>query len=100
MALLMVGDRPAAEDVVQDAFAALHARMDRFTDHDNALPYIRAAVLNGCRTVLRKRRRPFFGQDSEPVWSAEADGLLGEGRRDVLGPLRTLLRRQRARPER
>jgi len=95
MALLMVGDRPAAEDVVQDAFAALHARMDRFTDHANALPYIRAAVLNGCRTVLRKRRRPFTGQDSEPVWSAEAAVLLGEDRREVFGALCRLPRRQR-----
>lgn len=95
MALLMVGDRPTAEDVVQDAFAALHGRMERFADHDNALPYIRASVVNSCRTVLRKRRRPFARQEPEPVWSAEAAVLLGEDRREVFLALRTLPRRQR-----
>ena len=52
LALLMVGDLATAEDVVQDVYARLHARSARI---DAVLPYVRAAVLNGCRTVLRRR---------------------------------------------
>jgi RNA polymerase sigma-70 factor (sigma-E family) len=95
MALLIVGDQPTAEDVVQDAFAALHRRLDRLSDRDNTLAYIRAAVVNGCRTVLRRRRRPFRGPQPEAVWSAESSVLLGEDRREVLLALRTLPHRQR-----
>jgi RNA polymerase sigma-70 factor (sigma-E family) len=95
MALLVVGDQATAEDVVQDAFAALHRRLDRLSDPGRALPYIRAAVLNGCRTVLRKRRRPLSGPEPEPVWSAESAVLLGEDRREVLVALRALPQRQR-----
>jgi RNA polymerase sigma-70 factor (sigma-E family) len=95
MALLIVGDQPTAEDVVQDAFAALHRRLDRLSDRDNTLPYIRAAVVNGCRTVLRRRKRPFHGQEPEAVWSAESAVFLGEDRREVLLALRTLPHRQR-----
>jgi RNA polymerase sigma-70 factor (sigma-E family) len=95
MALLIVGDRHTAEDVVQDAFTGVHRRMDRLVDHDNVLPYIRTATINGCRTVLRKRKRPLAGKPAEPVWSAESAVLLGEDRREVFLALRTLPRRQR-----
>src|SRR5436305_6944538 len=54
LALLMVGDLPTAEDVVQDVFASLHRR-SRAHEVDAPLPYVRAAVLNGCRSVLRRR---------------------------------------------
>jgi RNA polymerase sigma-70 factor (sigma-E family) len=95
MALLIVGDRPTAEDVVQDAFTALHGRLDRLSDQENVLPYVRTAVLNGCRSVLRKRNRPFAAPAPEPVWSAESAVLLGEDRRAVFLALRELPRRQR-----
>jgi hypothetical protein len=55
LALLMVGDRPTAEDVVHDAYASAHARWHRLAAREAALPYVRAAVLNGCRSVLRRR---------------------------------------------
>lgn len=95
MAMLIVGDQQTAEDVVQDAFTGMHRRMQGLADQENVLPYARAAVLNGCRSVLRRRRRPFTPQPPEPVWSAEAAVLLGEDRREVLLALRTLPRRQR-----
>ena len=95
MALLIVGDRPTAEDVVQDAFTALYRRLDRISDPENVLPYVRTAVINGCRSVLRKRNRPFAGPAPEPVWSAESAVLLGEDRRAVFLALRALPRRQR-----
>ncbi|WP_433330132.1 RNA polymerase sigma factor [Spirillospora sp. CA-294931] len=59
LALMMVGDRPTAEDVVQDAFTGLYRRCPRLRDREKALTYVRSSVLNGCRAALRRRRRPF-----------------------------------------
>jgi RNA polymerase sigma-70 factor (sigma-E family) len=97
LALLMVGDRPTAEDVVQDAFTALHRRLPRLGPDVRLLPYVRASVLNGCRMVLRRRKLASrFRPEPEPaVWSAEAAVLLSEDRREVFAALRTLPRRQR-----
>ena len=54
LAVLLLGDRPSAEDVVQDVFARLCGR-DLLPAGDGALAYVRAAVLNGCRSALRRR---------------------------------------------
>ncbi len=96
-ALMIVGDRATAEDVVQDAFAETHRRIGRLTDHDRMLPYVRAAVVNRCRTVLRRRALALrVGRVHEPpVWSAESAAMLGEDRREVFLALRRLPRRQR-----
>lgn len=96
VALLIVGDRATAEDVVQDAFAALHHRLDRLAGRAALLPYIRRSVVNGCRSVLRRRAvaRRHVPHES-PLWSAEAAVLLGEDRRRVFLALRELPRRQR-----
>src|SRR5579862_8414912 len=58
LALLMLGDADAAQDVVQDAFFGLYRRWDKLTSADAAPAYLRASVLNGCRTALRRRSRP------------------------------------------
>ncbi|MFF3669567.1 SigE family RNA polymerase sigma factor [Microtetraspora malaysiensis] len=96
-AFLLVGDQETAEDIVQDAFAAVHHRWRRLVDHDQLLPYLRTVVLNGCRAVHRRRaiaRR--FGVEREvPFWSAEVQALLGETRREVFSAVRDLSRRQR-----
>jgi hypothetical protein len=42
LALLMVGDLPTAEDVVQDVYASLHKRWSRVAADDAPLPYVRA----------------------------------------------------------
>jgi DNA-directed RNA polymerase specialized sigma24 family protein len=62
LALLMLGDLATAEDVVQDVYASLHRRsraqgraQGRAQTVEAPLPYVRAAVLNGCRSVLRRR---------------------------------------------
>lgn len=57
LAYLMLGDRAAAEDAVQDAFFGLYRRWDRLDDPGRALGYVRTAVLNGCRTVLSREER-------------------------------------------
>ncbi|AQZ67986.1 putative RNA polymerase ECF-subfamily sigma factor [[Actinomadura] parvosata subsp. kistnae] len=97
LALIMVGDQATAEDVVQEAFARTHAGRARLRDADKALVYVRSAVLNGCRSVLRRRATVFRRAlpYEPPVWSAESAVLMGEERREVLLALRRLPRRQR-----
>ncbi|MFI6604514.1 SigE family RNA polymerase sigma factor [Nonomuraea sp. NPDC050536] len=97
LALLMVGDQATAEDVVQDAFARTHAGRARLRDPGKALTYVRSAVLNGCRSVLRRRATVFrrVVPYEPPVWSAESAALIGEERRAVLLAMRELPRRQR-----
>jgi RNA polymerase sigma-70 factor (sigma-E family) len=93
--MLMLGDQQAAEDVVQDAFLGLYRRWGSLADPGKALVYVRSSVLNGCRTVLRKRSRwlpSYLEPDAE---SAEAHLILGEEHREVLAALRRLPARQR-----
>jgi RNA polymerase sigma-70 factor (sigma-E family) len=95
LAMLMLADQQAAEDVVQDAFLGLYRRWGTLVDPGKALVYVRSSVLNGCRTVLRKRspRLPsYLEPDAE---SAEALAILGEEHREVLTALRRLPARQR-----
>jgi DNA-directed RNA polymerase specialized sigma24 family protein len=56
-ALVLTGDPPMAEDVVQEAFAGLYRAMPRLNDPGKALGYVRASVINGCRLVHRTRTR-------------------------------------------
>ncbi|KAB2350852.1 SigE family RNA polymerase sigma factor [Actinomadura rudentiformis] len=95
LALMMVGDRPTAEDVVQEAFLGLYRRWPNVQDRAKALTYVRSAVLNGCRSALRRRRRPFRGEHLPPVWSAEAQVMVGEERAEVMVALHRLPVRQR-----
>ena len=55
LAVVMLGDRPAAEDVVQEAFCGLYRRWHALSDTANALAYVRSSVINGCRSALRRR---------------------------------------------
>jgi DNA-directed RNA polymerase specialized sigma24 family protein len=57
LGVVMLGDRAAAEDVVQEAFCGLFLHWARLTDPAKALPYLRSAVLNGCRSARRRQRR-------------------------------------------
>jgi RNA polymerase sigma factor (sigma-70 family) len=57
LALVMLGDAAAAEDIVQDAFLGLYRNWGRLADRGAALGYLRASVLNGCRTALRRGAR-------------------------------------------
>jgi RNA polymerase sigma factor (sigma-70 family) len=74
LAYVMLGDREAAEDVVQDAFAGLHRRWGHLTDHAKAQQYLRSSVVNGCRTARKRRSRHVLElADPDPdVMSAEA----------------------------
>ena len=96
-AVLMVGDQPTAEDVVQDAFLGLFRGWRRVRDPAKALGYLRVSVVNGCRSVLRSRDRARLlrVQHDPPVWSAEAAAIDSQDRRDVLAAVARLPRRQR-----
>jgi len=55
LSVLLVRDVGTAEEVVQDAFVAMHGRWSRLRDPDLALAYLRQAVVNRSRSVLRHR---------------------------------------------
>ena len=97
MALIMVGDRPTAEDIVQEAFCGLHRRWDKLRDPAKALSYVRSAVLNGCRTEFRRTRASLGGDEAQlpPAWSAESVALAQQERQEVLLALLKLPARQR-----
>jgi RNA polymerase sigma-70 factor (sigma-E family) len=96
LAHIMLGDRPSAEDVVQEAFCGLYRRWSHLSDAGHALQYLRASVLNGCRSLQRRRARPpVQPRDGQPVVSAEAAVITGEERREVMRALRRLPDRQR-----
>ena len=99
LAVLMVGDLPTAEDVVQDVYASLHRRWSQIAVPDEVLPYVRAAVLNRCRSVLRRSaaasRAGAAHRDEADARSAESEVILSEDRRQVLAALARLPRRRR-----
>lgn len=55
LAVLLVDDVASAEDVVQDAFAALARRPGAVRDPSKALAYLRVSVVNAARSALRRR---------------------------------------------
>lgn len=99
LSVLLVRDTATAEEVVQDAFVAVHARWGRLRDPDLALAYLRQSVVNRSRSALRHRsvvarhlertRRP------ADVPGADQAALDGDLRAGVLDALRALPQRQR-----
>ncbi|MEU3711863.1 RNA polymerase sigma factor [Streptomyces catenulae] len=98
LAVLLVDDRATAEDVVQDAFTALCRRHgERLDEVDNALAYLRTAVVNAARSVLRRRRsaRNYTPPHEADAPSAEERIVLDEEHREVLAALGRLTARRR-----
>ena len=95
LALLMLGDRHAAQDVVQDAFFGLYRRWDGLASADAAPAYLRTSVLNGCRNALRRRSRQALSVADEALESAESALVHTEERRALLAAVRRLPARQR-----
>ncbi len=99
VAAFILGDRGAAEDVVQDVFVRMHERENLMNGDPQY--YLHAAVVNGCRSTLRRwrlirRHAEQQGQQSAcPPLTAEEAALLGEDRRRVLAALATLPQRRR-----
>ncbi|QZY30354.1 RNA polymerase sigma factor [Nocardioides coralli] len=99
LAVVMLGDRGAAEDAVQDAFVSLHRHWKRLRDHDAAAAYLRTAVLNRCRSwvrreVVRRAARPLRVLPDPPPDPEDA-ALAHERAGSVVAQMRTLPARQR-----
>jgi RNA polymerase sigma-70 factor (sigma-E family) len=97
LAGLLLHDRGASEEVVQDAFVQLHVRWRRLRDPEKAAAWLRSAVLNGARSRLRhhdvrRRHQPAPGGSAE---SAEDAALAGDAGDRIAAALRTLPARQR-----
>jgi RNA polymerase sigma-70 factor (sigma-E family) len=96
LAAFILGDRGTGEDVVQDVFVRVYQR--GYPMDGDPLPYLRTAVVNGCRTALRRRlliRRHAEERSGCPPLTAEEALLLSEDRRRVLAALAALPRRRR-----
>lgn len=85
LAFLLTGGDSAAEEVVHDAFLALHRRWDRV---DNPKAYLRVTVVNGCRS---RQRRELLLQKVQPRATTAFDAP-----DELTDAIRRLPERQRA----
>lgn len=97
LAALLLRDVAEAEDVVQDAFVAMHGKWGRLREPEKALAYLRQSVVNKSRSVLRhrsvvERHQPDPVRD---VDSAEHGAMRGDTSSAVISALRGLPQRQR-----
>lgn len=93
LATLLMGSRAEAEDVVQSAFVNLYRRWDTIADSVTLNAYIRATVVNGSRSAMRRRSittraQPWRSSDVDLVPESSEHG-------DVFHALHQLPRRQR-----
>jgi RNA polymerase sigma-70 factor (sigma-E family) len=98
LAILLVDDQQSAEDVVQDSFTGLWRRYgDQLIGLDNPLGYLRTAVVNNARSVLRRRKtaRGYTPPHTPDAASAESIALMSEEHREVLEAVKRLPNRQR-----
>jgi RNA polymerase sigma-70 factor (sigma-E family) len=97
LAAMLVRDIPTAEEVVQDAFVAMHDGWQRLKDTEKALAYLRQAVVNRSRSVLRHRVVVEKNLQNAPpdMPSAEHGAFVLLERHAVVAALRELPGRQR-----
>ena len=97
LAAMLVRDTPTAEEVVQDAFIAMHGGWDRLRDSEKALAYMRQAVVNRSRSVLRHRMvvEKNAPKPAPDMPSAEHGAMTLLERSAVVAALRDLPERQR-----
>jgi RNA polymerase sigma-70 factor (sigma-E family) len=98
LAVFLTDDRGLAEDLVQDAFAALHRRWAAVRDPAAAIGYLRMSVVNGARGSYRRKalvRRHLRVAEPEAQPAADYPLLLNEEHKEVIHALRRLPRRQR-----
>jgi RNA polymerase sigma-70 factor (sigma-E family) len=97
LAVLLVDDPNTAEDVVQEAFTGLHRHWAALRDEAAAVAYLRTAVVNGSRSVLRRRRtaRDYVPPHQVNARSAESLAMLSAEHQAVVDALGTLPPRQR-----
>ena len=102
IAALLLHDTAAAEDVVQDAYVAMHGSWRGLRDPDKALAYLRQAVVNRSRSRLRhlkvadRHAPPLLPAEATTgTSSAETAAMSTLDREHVMRALRSLPQRQR-----
>lgn len=97
LAILLVDDRPSAEDAVHEAFCGLYRQINSLAEQTNALAYLRTSVINHGRSALRRRRiaREYVPPHLPEASSAETQALLAGEHAEVLQALAHLTARQR-----
>ncbi len=97
LAILLVDEPSTAEDVVQEAFTGLHRHWSGLRDEAAALGYLRTAVVNGSRSVLRRRKtaRGYVPPHQANARSAESLAMLTAEHQAVVTALGQLPARQR-----
>jgi RNA polymerase sigma factor (sigma-70 family) len=87
LAVLLTGSENLAEDLVHDAFVRVHARWSRV---ESPTSYLRAAVVNACRSARRRAvlERSYAASSPTRVVDLDAD--------EMFDALATLPYRQRA----
>lgn len=97
LAALLLGQREAAEDVVQEAFLELYRNTDRITKRSSADAYLRSIVLNLARSRMRRRlvARKHPPAPQPDVAGADAGIAVSEDSAELLAAMRALPRRQR-----
>lgn len=99
LAVTLLRDAAAAQDAVQDVLAAMLRVRPRLSDEGAALAYARTAVVNRCRSMLRRRATAtryldrFVGVAHAPA--ADEAVLLADEHRHLLDLYYRLPRRQR-----
>ena len=92
-ALLLLANRAAAEDAVQEAFVQLGRAMQKRPDVEASFGYLATIVRNECYTSLRKRRRR--AEDPGPLIERASPEATEEERMILDAALRALPAEQR-----
>lgn len=92
LAILMVGDADRAEDLAHDALLRAYRAWGRIRGEDPG-PYVRQALINGCRNHLRRRAVERRKASAAPADAPDASPSLIEAMRvaaalSVLSPVR------------
>jgi RNA polymerase sigma factor (sigma-70 family) len=93
LAHVTTGNRPAAEDLVQEAFADYYRRRDEVAA---PVPYLRRAVISRCTSWHRRRMLERRRQHTAALWLPRGDHPLGPDATAVRTALSRLRPRQRA----
>jgi RNA polymerase sigma-70 factor (sigma-E family) len=97
LASVLVRDISTAEEVVQDTFVSMAGGCQRLRDSDKTLAYVRQAIVNRSRSVIRHRVVVDKNQQKQPpdMPSAEHGAITLLERSAVVSALRELTDRQR-----
>lgn len=96
MAALLLGEKGQAEEVVQEGFLRLWNGWQRVRDEQDAAAYLRATILNLCRSSIRRRKiARLYRMRQLSASSASEEVAADESVLFVIGLLRSLPSRQR-----